>query len=138
MRGNRARFVRELHRALGGSLYNLRRIWLPYGAIYVATHTRDGGVNLNSLYVNSTQRGRGFGEYMLRHILVIGDRLRIPLYLRAHAYGSMGVKPDTAKLRQWYARFGFFDCGGPWMVRHPRRRGSVRLLPRPRVRRPRS
>ncbi len=133
-RGIHAQFMHELHNAIGGTMSTTSRIGLRYGVVYVATHLKLGGINLNSLYVNSSQRGLGLGEYMLRHFLVVADRLGVKVYLRALSYGTKKNRPDTAKLRRWYRRFGFHGIGGPWMVRLPKKPGVVRIIPRPRLR----
>lgn len=135
--GVRVSFLKALHTAIGGTLTMPGRIWLKYGAIYIGPKLRKGAVLLDSLYVNSTQRGLGLGEYLLRHIMAEADRLGVELCLRSHSYGSRINRPDTATLRRWYRKHGFRACGGPWMVRKPRKPGVVRVIPRPRLRRSR-
>ena len=112
------------------------RIGFHWGLIYIAVRPKNGGINLNSLYVNASARGRGYAEYALRHILVTADQLRLPLYLRAKPYGTCLDRPDVDKLRSWYSRFGFWRCTVPdgdrgWMWRPPRRHGVIRIPPRP-------
>ncbi len=134
----RTKFIRELAAALGGSFSDNGWIDLPFGIINIACRKKLDGVNLQSFWVRPSQRGRGFGEHMLRHVLVVADRIGVPIYLRSKPYGRSKNRMEIAKLRQWYVRFGFWRCNAPdgdrgWMWR-PVRACKVRVNPRPRMR----
>lgn len=96
-----------LRRALFGPRPLIKAVIHPLGmAIYhpdFSTHRGLAGLCIQDLYVAPDARGQGLGRALLRATLAHQDW--------GAAYLTLGVAPDNAAARRFYARAGFRPRG---------------------------
>jgi hypothetical protein len=77
-------------------------------------------VHLTEIITLEDMGKRGFGDYVMKSLTDLADKMDIPLTLFAVPLQHQGVKIPKAKLVAFYKRHGFKTKSGDFMERKPK------------------
>lgn len=87
------------------------------GMVKVELEAKSNSVHLKEIITLEDMGKKGYGDYIMKQLTSMADKMNIRLTLFAVPLNHQGVKIPKSKLVKFYKRHGFKDLQGDFMER---------------------